>query len=152
MVFAHNHVLLFLSTIWDQSPFQGNLGISHGTTALWLRNRDPGIAKGPPTFQQVALRVAILVRFPSYRNHIGSGAIWLWLPELYYDNYPRDFDNNEPITTPILQLCRFLHHLHPLLRCYILDYDFDILDDECHHGPGQGHVHPDLLEPPRRLP
>ena len=130
-------MLSFSLNVWDQFPFSsGILGTSHGTLALWLRDCDPGIAKGPPTFHFVALRVAILVRFPSYRNHIGSGAIWLWLPELYYDNYPRDFDNNEPITTPILQLCRFLHHLHPLLRCYIrdiLDYDLDILDDECHH-------------------
>ena len=141
-------MLLFLSTIWDQSPFQGNLGISHGTTALWLRDCGPGTAKGPPAGFQVALRVAITDRFESYRINIGSGAIWFRLPELYGNHYPRDFDNNEPITTPILQLCRFPHHLHPLLHCYILDYDFDILDDECHHGPGQGHVHPDLLEPP----
>ena len=67
MWFAHIHVLLFLSTIWDQSPFQGNLGISHGTTALWLRDCGPGTAKGPPAGFQVALRVAITDRFESYR-------------------------------------------------------------------------------------
>ena len=139
---------VFPLTFWDQSPFSGYIGIPMGLSQLADAAAAPALEKGHPYFDVFALRVAIAVRFPSYRNNIGSGAIWLCLPELYGNHYPRDFDNNEPITTPILQPCRYLHHLHPLLRCYILDYDFNILDDECHHGPGQGHVHPDLLEPP----
>ena len=128
-------------------PIPGYFRVSHGTGHFGFASAAPSVEKSRLPFQRVALRAAITDRFESYRINIGNGTIWLCLPELYGNHFTRDFDNNEPITTPILQLCRFPHHLHPLLRCYILNYGFNILDDECHHGPGQGHVHPDLLEP-----
>ena len=39
-----------------------------------------------------------------------------------------------------------------LRRIYFLDYDIDLFFDEPPHGPGQGHVHPHLLEQTRGLP
>jgi hypothetical protein len=59
----------FPFTFGINPPFFRDLRETHGSTPFGIRLCGPCEWKGPCLHQQVALRVAILVRFPSYRNH-----------------------------------------------------------------------------------